>query len=633
MTWLVTLLAMLLPAAYDSRGHKIFLFLAGGWFTYTVVKTILAKGQGKKIPGMPWLVFSFILLEIAFLSARNSICPFDSKSALMLVVANVLIFLCVTCDRRDGLIWLPITLGIMGLVIHLISAQSGTTLARAEGLTSSRTMFIWAADRFGLLFFTFFPPLLVSAVMFLLSGEKDGESHVARKSFLRVLGLVLCVVFWLAFLLCVLSSESRSFVWCLFLGAFLLSLVVVQRSYKKRVGVKRSLVLSVCIFLTLALAVLLSVDFMRHSTVVTALPSFQPDVPGSSLVRAARYSMPAGVGLGMAAEVSEGFVRLGDWRNVRGGSYLLLATDSGWLSFVVTLLLWVAVFLVSRKRILNASHPRELFSSIVFAGCVFSILSVAIVDQRYHLLLSSILWIFLALLVGVRLDAPISSTGKSRKKVLIHLSFAVVFGLAFLLAAAGSLKREVSLRHLERAKILMEDSESTREAVVNELRIASEWAPDDGRIDYLTGRVFLLASGRGSSPEQEDRRQARIALENAVEKCPIEADHMGVLAQVRFLAGDTEGALEMYQSAVRVAPMNTKWRKTLAGLYETLAIFGKSEHHLRILCDLEPSSAEQRYNLGRILERQNRNDEAMRAYRAALQLAPDYEPALKKIRK
>jgi tetratricopeptide (TPR) repeat protein len=71
------------------------------------------------------------------------------------------------------------------------------------------------------------------------------------------------------------------------------------------------------------------------------------------------------------------------------------------------------------------------------------------------------------------------------------------------------------------------------------------------------GRLTLAQLNKGvptASP-----LQAIAALRGAIERAPDLAEAHGLLAQAQQLAGDAQGALESYQSALRLAPSRTDW--------------------------------------------------------------------------
>jgi Flp pilus assembly protein TadD len=93
------------------------------------------------------------------------------------------------------------------------------------------------------------------------------------------------------------------------------------------------------------------------------------------------------------------------------------------------------------------------------------------------------------------------------------------------------------------------------------------------------------------------------------------------------LQGDTAHALEQIAEARRYGPRDAPTLTSCAIAYVNLGQIAEAEAILREALDLGVDTPTIRFNLGSVLLRQGRTDEAERHFEAALRLDPDFAPA------
>jgi len=353
-----------------------------------------------------------------------------------------------------------------------------------------------------------------------------------------------------------------------------------------------------------------------------------------ALCRTTLANLPWGTGLGTAAEASRQFARIGDWQIAWGGAYQRMGAEIGWRWVFLSLLLGVTGLVQYVLKTRKGRSCREKFGTVLLGGCMVSTLGAMLADVRLHLLLSPLPWLVLGLVSSQKRAEPETASPRSALEEWLTRHRSILVGtrsfllslitLIFLLSLNRAIRSDLGELHYRKALHIRENEDSTRAEVLTELFAASQWSPSDGRVDYEIARVLLQSFDNGpSSPGAQERRNAQIALERAIEKSPVEADYRGLLAQTLFLDGNMSGALETYKSAVRVDPGNPFWRRELGGIYETLGQLEEAEKNLRVLCDLQPHLGEPRYNLARVLARQGKTAEAAGLYQAALEINPE----------
>jgi tetratricopeptide (TPR) repeat protein len=139
---------------------------------------------------------------------------------------------------------------------------------------------------------------------------------------------------------------------------------------------------------------------------------------------------------------------------------------------------------------------------------------------------------------------------------------------------------------------------------------------------------------------QLDLREGRIEAAHArlgqmvaakpPEVVPTDADWglvHALYARTLALQGDTAHALEQIAEARRYGPRDAPTLTSCAIAYVNLGQIAEAEAILREALDLGVDTPTIRFNLGSVLLRQGRTDEAERHFEAALRLDPDFAPA------
>ncbi|GIF72047.1 tetratricopeptide repeat protein [Asanoa siamensis] len=105
-------------------------------------------------------------------------------------------------------------------------------------------------------------------------------------------------------------------------------------------------------------------------------------------------------------------------------------------------------------------------------------------------------------------------------------------------------------------------------------------------------------------------------------------------ATLFFEAGDPAGAARLLEPIVVAEPDNASVRQLLARAYFQSAQLGRAEEQLRALVDRDPSDHYAHHVLGRTLERQGRQSEALTHLRIAAAMHADhrdYAAALERV--
>jgi Flp pilus assembly protein TadD len=114
---------------------------------------------------------------------------------------------------------------------------------------------------------------------------------------------------------------------------------------------------------------------------------------------------------------------------------------------------------------------------------------------------------------------------------------------------------------------------------------------------------------------------------------------MDLLAEYRratmfFEAGDPIGAARLLEPIVEAEPDNSGVRQLLARAYFQSAQLSRAEAELRVLIERAPDDHYAHHVLGRTLERQGRNAEALSHLRIAQAMRsdiPDYSSAVSRV--
>ncbi|MCA9296801.1 MAG: tetratricopeptide repeat protein, partial [Phycisphaerales bacterium] len=104
------------------------------------------------------------------------------------------------------------------------------------------------------------------------------------------------------------------------------------------------------------------------------------------------------------------------------------------------------------------------------------------------------------------------------------------------------------------------------------------------------------------------------------------AAHLQV-GDLLVLARDEQQAMRAYARVTELDPYHEPARTKFAALLINAGFFDEAEEQLRQSLAINPRSTIALYNIGRIRERQKRTAEAIRLYRAALEVQPDFAPA------
>ncbi len=95
----------------------------------------------------------------------------------------------------------------------------------------------------------------------------------------------------------------------------------------------------------------------------------------------------------------------------------------------------------------------------------------------------------------------------------------------------------------------------------------------------------------------------------------------------RMVTGDSKKALEMFQKAISLDPLNDEATAKLADLLREQGYISEAEKLIEVALSLAPWNAMHHYNRGRLLADINRIDEARMEFRKALELDPTFSRA------
>lgn len=656
MIWLIALLAIVLPEERGGLADTVFLSVAGAWFVFRVGMLAWQKvrGQGADAPHVTWTAFSLVVLFFSALCTYGSICQYLSFTAFRILVANVLLFVVITEVGRRNAVGSMLAIAVVGMAGTLLPLSPWH---RSVGrlifmLPYGANLLEGLLERSGMITFAFVPPMVFALLIGIgdlgtwLAEHKPDATEVKKRRLqfvyraLSGAGFALVLLLWLVFVFAVAWGNPRGTT-LLMLPAACFAFGVAQIG-KRRSIARRSVLLAVTIVLSVFIA-----NYSRTGVIENlVLKAFQrnPGLPlnlqmaDPSFVRACVESLPGGTGLGTLEGILPQYRSIGEWRVAWGGSYQVVQAELGWTWLAIGCLLLSAGLASFVEKCVKARTHAPDWRLIFLGSLLISLLATGIVDVRVHLLLCPLLWITLGSLVAwapadrdeSNKNSPRTFGGLRLNRNLVVVIQSFLLSLLLLVLVVNlyrSVRSKAGVLHFNRAVKLATDPNSARAAILKELVEASEWSPTDSRIDYEIARTFLRSyRNPPSSPGAQERQNARLALDQAIAKCPMRSDYRGLLGQVLFLEGDTAGALEMYRSAVQTDPLNAFWRRSLADLYETMGNLSEAERHLRVLCDLLPFSGEARYNLARVMERQGWKGDALEIHQAASEVQPGFIP-------
>lgn len=143
---------------------------------------------------------------------------------------------------------------------------------------------------------------------------------------------------------------------------------------------------------------------------------------------------------------------------------------------------------------------------------------------------------------------------------------------------------------------------------------------DPGNVRAMYNRsVMNMRMQRYAEALQDASRTVDLAPDFA-------AAHLQV-GDLLVLARDEQQALRAYARVTELDPYHEPARTRFAALLINAGFLEQAEEQLNQSLAINPRSTIALYNIGRIRERQKRNAEAIRLYRAALAVEPDFAPA------
>jgi len=122
---------------------------------------------------------------------------------------------------------------------------------------------------------------------------------------------------------------------------------------------------------------------------------------------------------------------------------------------------------------------------------------------------------------------------------------------------------------------------------------------------------------------EEKFDEAIFMLEQLIKQCETFAVAHNDLGVLKYRNGDVQGALDCYEKAVKLEPVNAAFKKNLADLY--FVELGRTDEAINIYLELlkvQPRNIETLENLGHICKAIGRMDEAKIFYRRALEIEP-----------
>jgi Tfp pilus assembly protein PilF len=134
-------------------------------------------------------------------------------------------------------------------------------------------------------------------------------------------------------------------------------------------------------------------------------------------------------------------------------------------------------------------------------------------------------------------------------------------------------------------------------------------------------QIFL----RGAAAlDANDLQGAEQIFRGIVESEPRAHPAWNALSVVAVRSGFPELALERAKHALELDRRNPLYLNNLGVAYGELGLFADSEQALRRALKAKPAYAEGHFNLGKVLHKQGRRDEALRAYERAYIMEPEF---------
>ncbi len=145
-----------------------------------------------------------------------------------------------------------------------------------------------------------------------------------------------------------------------------------------------------------------------------------------------------------------------------------------------------------------------------------------------------------------------------------------------------------------------------------------ELDPENVRATYNRSIMYM---------RQQRYADALVDASRTVDLAPdFAAAHLHV-GDLLVLARDEQQAMRAYARVTELDPYNEPARTRFAALLINAGFFEEAEQQLNQSLAINPRSAIALYNIARIRERQQRNADAIRLYRAALAAQPNFTPA------
>ena len=164
--------------------------------------------------------------------------------------------------------------------------------------------------------------------------------------------------------------------------------------------------------------------------------------------------------------------------------------------------------------------------------------------------------------------------------------------------------------------------QATATYLVGDFALSSEYCQKTLDKDpYNSGAWHLL----GLIAHQLGKNEfAETLIKNAILLKNNDADFYNNLGRVYFSNGNFQAAEINYLNAIKINSHHTKSLSNLAGLFRTIGDLDKAIEYGRLASESDPSDHEARVNLGNVLKDQKQIKSAIKEYRLAINLKPDF---------